>query len=126
MPQKGSPIGPFPGLIENGNVNLEDRPLVRTPEGDVATVRSMSFQDEDGGPEILVPTVGPNGELLSNREAIELYRRTGQNLGKFASPEDADRYAIELHNQQARYYQSDIDKLIEDHMGIVDDKTGAR
>jgi hypothetical protein len=101
-PKRASPIGPFPGLLEQPNIDLEHRPVVKLPDGSIATVNSSSY--ELGGRETLLPRVSPEGRMLSGREAIELFRRTGQHLGKFDNPDDADRYAQALHEAQARYY----------------------
>lgn len=98
-----SPVGPFPGMLEQGNIDLAKRPIVRNPDGSISTVRSMSFEDNSGR-EVLVPTVSPDGRILSNRDAMELYGKTGQNLGKFDNPEDADRYAEALHKSQEQFY----------------------
>ena len=76
-----SPIGPFPGMLSQGNIDLNARPIVKNPDGSYSTVRSMSFGDDNG--EILVPTVSPDGKIVSDQAAMELYGRTGQNLGKF-------------------------------------------
>src|SRR5262245_55981232 len=103
-PPSASPEGPFRGMLEPGNIDLAKRPMALTPEGDVATVRSRSFQFDDGR-EVLLPTVSPGGKLLSDKEAIELYKRTGQHLGIFDNADDADQYAQALHESQGRAYQ---------------------
>lgn len=41
---------------------------------------------------------------MSEREAVDLYRRTGKHLGIFDTPEHATAYAKSLHNDQAREY----------------------
>lgn len=97
-------VGKPKGIVETGNINILARPQVKLPDGSVATVRSMSFSD-DSGNEILVPTVSPDGKLLSEKQAIDLYYKTGQHLGKFKTPEAASSYAEKLHNQQAKYYK---------------------
>ena len=43
---------------------------------------------------------------MSENEAIEYYYKTGQHLGVFENPESATTYAITLHNDQDRYYNS--------------------
>lgn len=54
--------------------------------------------------EILIPTVSPDGRVLSDKQAIDLYYKTGQFLGKFSSVDAADAYAEKLHEQQAQMY----------------------
>lgn len=94
----------IPGIRTPGNINLAARPVVRNADGSISTVRSMSFQDQVGGPEILIPTVSDEGKLLSNDAAIGLYRQTGKHLGMFDTPDNATRYAQALHQSQAQQY----------------------
>lgn len=91
------------GLVAPGNIDLAARPVVKNSDGTISTVRSMSFEDKDGK-ETLIPTVSPDGKILSNEDAIKLYRETGQHLGKFDSPDDATAYAKSLHTQQEKMY----------------------
>src|SRR5262249_49038625 len=64
-----------------------------------STVRSASFNID--GQEVLLPTVSDDGRIMTNDEAIAQYKKTGQHLGKFATPEEATAYAEQLHNDQA-------------------------
>lgn len=97
------PVGEFksPGAIqvpaEVGNIDLNTRPMVPTPEG-IATVRSMSFGTDKG--EVLVPTVHPEGRIMTDDEAISRYYSTGEHLGIFKTPEEATSYAEQLHKDQ--------------------------
>jgi hypothetical protein len=102
LPTAG-PSGPVAGLAEQGNIDLASRPVVKNDDGTISTVRSMSFEED--GKEVLVPTVSPDGRIMSDDEAIALYQRTGQHLGKFDSPAQADAYAASLHESQARFYE---------------------
>ena len=96
-------VGRPKGLIDVGNINVLARPQVKMPDGKVATVHSMSFNDN--GKEVLVPMISPDGKLLSQEEAKQLYKDTGQHLGKFETPNLATDYAMKLHDQQRKYYR---------------------
>lgn len=91
-------VGNF-GQVEPGTIDFKNLPVVHNPDGSVSTVRSMSFQD-DSGLNILVPTV-VRGKVVSEKDAIDEYYKTGRHLGKFNDPMAADRYAQLLHEREA-------------------------
>src|SRR5438128_1282655 len=95
----GSDAQAVPGLLEPGNINLYQRPVVYNADGSLSSVRSMSFEEE--GREILVPTVSDDGRILSNEDAIAAYRKTGKHLGKFKDVPTADSFSVALHNDYA-------------------------
>jgi len=92
------------GQFGKGNIDLYARPKVQNQDGSISTVRSMSFHDDTTGKEVLVPTVSVDGRIMSDKEAIDNYYKTGQYLGKFNSVSEADKYAEKLHEQQANLY----------------------
>lgn len=90
------------GLLERGNIDIHNRPIVKNPDGSISTVRSMSTNID--GREVLVPTVSDDGRIMTDDEAIDNFIRTGRHLGMFDNPDDATTYAESLHNQQAEEY----------------------
>lgn len=111
--------GDFPGMIQTGNIDIANRPTVKLPDGRIATVRSASFNID--GKEVLLPTVSKDGKLWTDQEAVENYRKTGENLGVFDSPEAANRYAQALHEQQDEMYVRPNEQPIKDETPIKDE-----
>lgn len=91
------------GQLAQGNIDLHHRPVVHNPDGSISTVRSITVTG-DNGQAMLLPTVSPQGTILSNPDAVALWQRSGQNLGTFANEDVADRYAQDLHRAQALEY----------------------
>lgn len=92
-------VGNPAGLVKPGNLDLNTRPQVKNPDGSISTVRSITI-DQDGKA-ILLPTVIGN-RVVSARDAVNHYRKTGENLGVFENSDAADAYANALHEQQAQ------------------------
>lgn len=93
---------PVPGLLAPGNIDIHSRPVVQNPDGTISTVRSISINAD--GREVLIPTVSDDGRVLSNTDAIDLFRRTGRHLGMFRDVNTANAYAARLHQDQATEY----------------------
>jgi hypothetical protein len=91
----------FPSPLVPGNINLHNRQIAHNRDGSISTVRSMSIGTDQG--EVLIPTV-INGRVISEQQAIEHYRKTGEHLGIFRTPDEATAYAKVLHEQQAQEY----------------------
>lgn len=98
---------PPPGMVQQGNIDLYNRPQVKNPDGTVSTVRSMSI--DIGGKSYLIPTVAKDGSgVLTDQEAVDQFRQTGQHLGVFDNHQDADAYAQQLHKQQDQLYTPNL------------------
>lgn len=119
-------VEPSPkGLAEQGNLPIWTRPTVQNADGSHSS--ELSFSREDNGKEVLVPSI-VNGRFLTpdgkepplgyhdktgkyhptpqektmQDRAWDHYKKTGQHLGKFDNPDDADAYADKLHNRGTR------------------------
>ena len=86
------------GMLDEGNLDLANRPHVKNPDGSTSTVRSMSFQDDAG--ERLIPTVREDGWYMSPKQAIDHYKKTGRHMGVFATPDDATAYSKKVSKHQ--------------------------
>jgi hypothetical protein len=101
----GPSIQKAQGLITPGNIlTLYNRPATKSPAGpngiqpgNWSTTFSKSFNFGNG--EVLLPTV-VNGQFLTDKQAVDRYKATGQHLGIFDTPEHADAFAQALHESQ--------------------------
>ena len=103
------------GQYGKGNIDLYHRPQYHYNDGAIATVESMSFNEN--GKEILVPTIAFDNAgkavKLTNEQAIDRYHRTGEYLGKFNTVAEADSYAEQLHRAQDYYYNGRSTKSLD-------------
>lgn len=88
-------------MVVPGNIDLDNRQVVVNIDETIST--ECSFSVEIDGLEVLLPTV-INGKIVSEEEAIEHYIASGEHLGIFRSPEDAEAYAYMLHLRQQEKY----------------------
>ena len=103
---------PPKGLKEPGNVDLNNRPVIKNSDGSNSTEFSISFGNDKG--EVLIPTV-VNGKFLSvdgkkpvpgSTEETDMFNRarqhyeaSGEHMGVFDTPDNATAYADAVHNR---------------------------
>ena len=90
------------GQTEPGNIDLNNRPKVKNPDGSTSTIRSITITD-DQGKATLIPTV-IGDKVVSNKEAIQHFQKTGEHLGVFDNESNANIFAEKLHKSQAKQY----------------------
>jgi predicted GNAT family acetyltransferase len=89
------------GLVAAGNINTDKRKVLKNEDGTISTELSFSIGTEKG--EVLIPQV-VDGKKLTKEQAIEHYKKTGEHLGIFDTPENASKYADSLHKDQDKKY----------------------
>lgn len=88
-----------------GNIDLNNRVVIWNEDGSFST--EISFSVEIDGLEVLLPLI-IDGKIVSEEEAIQHFLKTGEHLGMFATIEEAEAYAVELHlRQEAMYGESE-------------------
>lgn len=95
--------------VEMGNINLYNRPQVKNEDGSISTVKSISIgigEDKNSTKTALIPLVHPDGYIMDTKKAIEWYKESNQHLGIFNDEESANKYAENLHEQQAAIYRT--------------------
>ena len=75
---------------------------MRNPDDSISTVLSITvgFGDKTY---VLPRVVG--GKVVSNQEAIDHFRQTGEHLGAYDKQKDAEDYSQRLHEEQAKEYK---------------------
>ena len=91
------------GMIEAGTIDPDRRRVLKNMDGSISTERSFSIGTDKG--EAVIPQI-VGGKLVSEDEAINHYRETGEHLGIFATPEQATNFAHRFHERQEKFYKN--------------------
>ena len=99
-----------PGMLEAPTADLVNRPIMKLPDGSIATVNTITRSFNEGPREnpktakhMLVPTV-VSGVQYSDDEATDYAFRKGKHAGVFRTAKEADDYAKALSEAQGRFY----------------------
>jgi hypothetical protein len=98
-----NPIGGFDsvypkGLKRKGNLSPSNFIAeVKNDDGSTSTIRTIGVNFGDG--ETVIPTVHPDGYIMSDDESIERYKETGESFGTFDTVESAKMYSEQLHKE---------------------------
>ena len=105
-------------LLQAGNIDLNSRPILRNSDGSYSTVDSVTYEID--GEYVNLPTViyveegyshdgewvGEGWQHVSDEEALDHFFETGEHLGIYDSEKAAVKAAEQLHEAQARQYDS--------------------
>lgn len=102
---KGGTIRKAVADVEEPTIDLEKEnrpevPIEGGDEGEIGTIYSQSFEEEDGVIR-LAPTI-VDGKQLDPSDAYGISRRTGRHLGRYSSEPLATQAAQEMHLDEER------------------------
>jgi len=89
-----SPVEP----VEKGNIDLAANNYASALQK--AALEGMMIY-KDGSFYTLIPKVGPDGNMMEERKAIRLYRKTNGHFGRFYNDREAKMYSSWLRNKVA-------------------------
>jgi len=84
-----------------GNIDLQIKKPIKNKDGTISTVRTIGIEAD--GAYINIPTV-IGGKVVSDKEAVDHYRRTRKHLGKYKTRNERDAAARQLSKDQGRKY----------------------
>jgi len=84
-------------MLQKGNINLSGRPVLHNSDGTISSEKSFSIGTDKG--EVLIPLI-VNGKELTQKQAIEHYKKTGEHMGIFDTADNADAYATKVHGRK--------------------------
>lgn len=87
------------GMVNQGNLDINTPiAMVQNEDGSVSTVRTIGVNID--GKETVIPTVHPDGHIMTDKEAVEHFKKTGEHFGQFDTVDNAQRFARSLHDRQ--------------------------
>lgn len=87
------------GQVIPGNIDLNTRPRVKRANGKISTVDTIGIGFD--GLEYVIPRISDDGKVLTNDQAVALFKKTKKHLGAFKTKEEANAFAQLLHESEA-------------------------
>lgn len=87
------------GQVITGNIDLNTRPRVKRANGKISTVDTIGIGFD--GLEYVIPRISDDGKVLTNDQAVALFKKTKKHLGAFKTKEEANAFAQLLHESEA-------------------------
>ena len=98
-------------VVDYGNINLNLRPIVKGPNGEIYTIFSITITEKYSDNTrvfTIIPTVSDDGAKLNDNQANSLYAQTRRHLGRFSTLKDANTYASFLSRREGQKYRQQI------------------
>ena len=105
LPKNNNQDTPTDGMLIPGNIDLTNRPEVKNSDGTYSTVKTITVGTDQGT--VLLPTI-INGKAVSNEEAIQHFKDTGQSMGVFKDEESASNYDKTVHEMMGWTGKSNV------------------
>ena len=94
---------PLKGMSKQGNISLNNRPVVNLGNNQQGTIKSIGINVD--GKEVLIPTIY-DGEVHTEQDAIDRFYNTGMHLGVFDTSQNATQGGKYLSNTQNKNYSA--------------------
>jgi len=94
------------GMIAPGTIDITKRPSVHFPNGQSGSLFSYNTPIPGTTKWMVTPGITPAGHILTEEQAFDRARVTGQHLGIFDGPtaeKDSEEYAVYLHLKQGGF-----------------------
>ena len=95
------------GMVEPPTLDVSDRVGWANLDGTKSSILTISI-GIGPGMEALIPTIAPDGQRLTEDQAVDRFFQTGEHLGIFATPDSATIYARDLSSRQGMHAPSGV------------------
>lgn len=89
-------------FLDKPTLDLSKRKAFKSADGSIYSIKTVSFNMD--GKEYVVPTVLPDGTIMSTKDAFDHFMLSGEHLGSFNTVDEATAYAKSLSKAQGERY----------------------